>query len=216
MSPFKAIYKRFHAALTKEVKLLAYWMDKYADLDEYAKISGNEAIPGDFKELSTIVPVSDPSLVTSTQKMGRAQFLDSLIQSGNPTIDPMKVTAEMLTLMGVDPTSVMAEPTPPNPTEEEMVRLQLENLKAQIAEIYSRVNKNDVQSQAELIRANSEDTKRTADSVLALANAEEKASGLQNDQYIDELLRAKEGASEHVERKLKFGRAAQPELPEGK
>ena len=46
--------------------------------------------------------------------------------------------------------------------------------------------------------------------------AEEKASGLQNDQYIDELLRAKEGASEHVEQKLKFGRAAQPELPEGK
>ena len=216
MSPFKAIYKRFHAALTKEVKLLAYWMEKYAEMDEYAEISGNEATPADFKELSTIVPVSDPSLVTSTQKMGRAQFLDSLIQSGNPTIDPMKVTAEMLTLMGVDPTSVMAEPTPPNPTEEEMVRLQLENLKAQIAEIYSRVNKNDIQSQAEIIRANSEDTKRTADSVLALANAEEKASGLQNDQYINELLRAKEGASEHVERKLKFGRAAQPELPEGK
>lgn len=216
MSPFKAIYKRFHAALTKEVKLLAYWMDKYADMDEYARVSGNMAVPQDFKEMDVIVPVSDPSLVTSTQKMGRAQFLDNLIQSGNPAIDVAKVTAEELTLMGVDPTTVMAEPTPPNPTEEEMLKLQIENLKAQIAEIYSRVNKNNIQSEAEIIRANSEDTKRTADSVLALANAEEKQSGLQNQQYINELLRAKEGASAYVEDKLKFGQVAQKELPEGK
>lgn len=200
MSPFKAIYKRFHAALTKEIKLLSSLIDRYFDISDYRKISGPKASYMDFQTIDTIIPVSDPSLVTSTQKMGRAQFLAELLN--NPVFDPVKVSIEMVSLMGIDPTPLLAQPQQPDAYSQELALAQLENVKAQTEETKSRTRKNIVQSQAELIRANSEDTKRNADSILALANAEEKESGLQNPKHIKELKEAKENSAEVVENKL--------------
>lgn len=215
MSPFKAIYKRFHSALTKEIKMLAYWMKKYANFDDYIRVTGDKkASEADFEALDIVIPVSDPSLVTSTQKMGRAQFLESLLQ--NPTFDTAKVSMEMVSLMGIDPMPLLAQPPAPDPFVEETKKAQLENLIAQTQEILSRIRKNDTQSKAEVIRANSEDTKRTADSILALANAESKEAGIQNDMFINELKRAKESVSSYVEDKTDVEEISQPELPEGK
>lgn len=212
MSPFKAIYKRFHSALTKEIQLLSYWMKRYANMEEYAMISGKLAVPQDFDMLDIIIPVSDPSLVTSTQKMGRAQFLGELLQ--NPVFDPQKVSIEMVSLMGINPMPLLAQPQEPDPIDQQLRVEQLKNIQAQTAEIMSRTEKNVVSGASEMIRANSEDTKRTADSILALANAESKEIGEQNQKYIKQLEQAKEGVSAHIEDKLNLKNLSSKELPE--
>lgn len=106
--------KRAHRAMRQEFKLFAALFGEYLPDSPYPyPTPGGQAIMRqDFSNRVDIIPVSDPNITSSAQRMMRAQVY--LTMSGqNPQIwDARSVNVNMLTEMGTDPKKI-AEMLPP-------------------------------------------------------------------------------------------------------
>lgn len=113
---FTAIYKRVHRSLKKELKML-YRLNRLRLPEEayFNLLDTPEAISfKDYEDESIdIMPVSDPSVVTDTQRLGRAEFLMTFM--GNPMMDPQEILRRVLAAASIeDPDKLFAKDQGPS------------------------------------------------------------------------------------------------------
>lgn len=197
LSGFKAILKRLHRSLKKELQL--YYDMILEHLDDLKSFYGEvrflqDVEQSDFSRDYMIIPVSDEYYSTSLEKAQRSQFYLQLAMSGNPFINIQEATERGLQVLGIDNyKELIVQPQPQQP--DPMVQAQLQFIMKQI----ERLN---VQNQIDLIKATlekerteseilndanktqSETVKRSAEAISALANAEQKQAGINNPEYI--------------------------------
>ena len=95
MKVFTAVYKRLYRALTEEFLKLARLNNLYLNPNTYVDIVDMEINPDDF-DLTThkIYPAADPTAVSQTEKLLKAQGLMELLPTG--ILDPVKVVQRIL------------------------------------------------------------------------------------------------------------------------
>lgn len=96
MKVFTAIYKRVYRAYIKEFKKLFRLNSIYQENFEKAQLILDEQIgPQDYDQKSyDVCPTADPSAVSTTQKMQKAQMLMEVLPLG--TINPLEATKRIL------------------------------------------------------------------------------------------------------------------------
>lgn len=95
MKVFTAVYKRIYRSLAEEFEKLFRINEVYLDPQTYAEIVDVQVGPQDFsKQGYDICPGADPSAVSQTEKLLKAQGLMELLPMG--ILDPMEVTKRIL------------------------------------------------------------------------------------------------------------------------
>ena len=142
MKVFTAVYKRLYRALTEEFIKLARLNALYLNPQTYVDTVGMEVGPDDFKQvMHKIYPAADPTAVSQTEKLLKAQGLMELLPTG--ILDPVKVVQRILDAQEqpnwqellnaqVAQTGEMPPP-PPDPKLQEMqMKGQLEQQKIEL------------------------------------------------------------------------------------
>jgi chaperonin GroES len=119
---FTSIYKRVHRSLKHELDKLYRLNRIYLSPDAYQNVLDVppqilEQLRGDYAAGDVdVIPVSDPSVVTDMQKLGRAQFLTEMMMNGNPFLNGKEVTLRALKAANVeDADALVVDPPPPPP-----------------------------------------------------------------------------------------------------
>lgn len=116
LQAFSSIVRRTHRALRKEVKTLYRLNGKYLDEVEYFSVLDPEAKEGgeigrsDYNSsTNSVVPYSDPSIVSASQELLKTQVLQGFVQQG--TVNPQEATRRILEAMKIpDIDKLMAMP----------------------------------------------------------------------------------------------------------
>lgn len=96
MKVFTAVYKRIYRSLGEEFKKLYRLNSIYLNPNSYAETMDMPVGPDDFSlEDHRIYPGADPTAVSQTEKLMKAQGLMEMLQVGLP-LDPVKVMMRML------------------------------------------------------------------------------------------------------------------------
>lgn len=171
---FSAIYKRIHRSLKQELTKLYKLNGRYMQPEEYfrvldtmERVALQDYQGNDFD----VVPVSDPTVVTEAQRMGRAQAL--LPFAGDPMCDGQEIKRRYFEAIGVEGIDNLWAKQPPAP-DPKMVKI-MEELKNQREEIRAKVDK----MRAEIDNID-------ADSILKIAQAESAEAGRQLEQYLSQ------------------------------
>lgn len=165
---FSAIYKRIHRSLKQEFNKLKKLNAKYMQPVEYFTVldTQEKVAIEDYQDQSMdVVPVSDPTVVTEAQRMGRAQAL--LPFAGDPMIDGQEVKRRYFEAIGIENIEGLWAKQQPGPPPD---------LVAKIAETHAKIRK-----------INAEIVNIASDSVQKIANAEKAEPGPQLQQYQAEL-----------------------------
>lgn len=170
MIGLKSVYKRFHQALTQELRLILSWFVRYPNIDEYKSVVGPEGSEADFALVGSVIPVSDPNLITTISKATKAQQLQDMAQQG--LVDKTLAAMQVLDYAGIDPSTVI----PKEPSEAEKMAAaiqgaQLNLVKAQTFQALALALRAKDQGIGDLARANSETMARASKSMLDLKNA---------------------------------------------
>lgn len=142
MKTFTAITKRTHRSLGEEYRKLYRLNGIYMDPEEYFEVLdpeqkeyvGQQAFRDDYNEKSIdVVPVSDPNMVSDTQKILKAEALAEEARN-NPLVDPKKATIRKLQALGYEnPQELMQEQQPGPEQLEAMAKLKHDRMRAEAA-----------------------------------------------------------------------------------
>jgi len=106
----------------------------------------------DFDGRVDIVPVSDPNIISSTQRIAQAQAVMDLAEKHSDKVDLKKAIINMLKVMRVqDADSFMINE--PDPMAQQIQQLEIEKLKAEIAYIKSQMTVKNVEGMFSAISA---------------------------------------------------------------
>lgn len=95
MKVFTAVYKRIYRSLAEEFKKLYELNAEYLDPKTYVDVVDMEIGPEDFKaDQNNIFPGADPTAVSQTERLLKAQGLLELLPTG--ILDPVKVIMRVL------------------------------------------------------------------------------------------------------------------------
>ncbi len=96
MKVFTAVYKRIYRSLAEEFKLLYRLNGLYLNPHTYVDLVDMEIGPDAFKdEDHKIIPGADPTAISQTEKLMKAQGLQEMLAIGMP-LDPYQVMVRML------------------------------------------------------------------------------------------------------------------------
>ena len=143
MKVFTAVYKRIYRALDKEFKKVYLLNSIYLDPENYTKVLDLPADRSDFDpENYDICPGADPSAMSSTEKLLKAQGLMELLPSG--ALDPIEVIKRILqaqeqpnweSLFTKEVQASGQLQQQPDPKQMEMqMKMQMEQQKAQLSQ----------------------------------------------------------------------------------
>jgi hypothetical protein len=165
MKVFTAVYKRLYRSLAEEFQKLFDLNATYLNPETYQSVTGIETGPEDFrpqgdpkKYAYRICPGADPTAVSQTEKLMKAQGLMELLPLG--TLDPVQVTLRVLEAQeqpnyeqvlnkAIQETGQMPPP-PPDPKLQEM------QMKGQLAQQAAADKSANAQQKMELDRASAE------------------------------------------------------------
>lgn len=170
MTGLKSVYKRFHRALTNELRLILQWLKKYPDIQEYQAIAGEGATINDFDLIDFVIPVSDPNLITTISKATKAQ---QLLEMAQQNLIPANAAAiEICNFAGIDPTTVIPqEMSPAEKIAMQTSLAQLDLLKAQTTQALAMALRAKDQGIGDLYRADTEGVARTGRALADVRNA---------------------------------------------
>lgn len=95
MKVFTAVYKRIFRSLGEEFKKLYRLNEVYLNPDTYAQVLDTSVNPSDFDSKNyNICPGADPTAVSQTEKLMKAQGLMELLPTG--LLDPVAVVSRVL------------------------------------------------------------------------------------------------------------------------
>ena len=161
MTGLKSVYKRFHRALTQELRLILGWLMKYPDIQEYQAIAGEGASMADFAQIGSIIPVSDPNLITTISKATKAQQLLEMAQQ--QLIPGNSAAIQICDYAGIDPSTVIPqEMSPAEKLALETQMAQLDLIKAQTVQSLALALRAKDQGIGDLYRADTEGLARSA------------------------------------------------------
>ncbi len=113
---FTAIYKRIHRSLKHELNKLYRLNRVYGDEKSEYKVGDTwKAITKqDYVQGSGVEPVSDPTMVSDMQRLGRAQFLMQF--ANDPLCNPIEIRHRIFSAASIDGIDkVLLSQAPPNP-----------------------------------------------------------------------------------------------------
>jgi chaperonin GroES len=172
---FTAIYKRVHRSLKAEFAKLYRLNRIYGD--EVAQYKAGDAwkqiAKQDYVQGSGVEPVSDPTMVSDMQRMGRAQFLGGF--ANDPMMNGMEIRRRILKAAEIEDIDKLFNPNPQPPAELHIKGMELE------------IKDRERMDRAGLIDA--QKVQAYSSAILNLANAD-KAVGDQHIQWLDKVLRA--------------------------
>jgi len=175
MKLFTGIYQRIHRSLKEEVEKIIRLNRKHLTQEEYmAVLDDPEAIKAiDYsKDVTDVQPVSDPTIISETQKMLKAQ--DLLQFSGDPLVNQVVIRRryfEAVDQPNIEELMQVPEQGPPPELMLEMQKLQLE------------VQKTQQEFMIKIAELRLKGMKTEADAIESMANAEAKEAGIQIDAY---------------------------------
>lgn len=138
---FTAIHKRLHEAHSKEFKILAELCSQYIPEDGYPYLSpGKESqiMSTDFDERVDVIPVSDPNIISSTQRITQAQGVYTLAKENPDKMDRDAAIKNMLKNLRVADVEEYMMGEEPDPMQEKMIQLE-------VAEKQSKLEKTSVE-----------------------------------------------------------------------
>jgi hypothetical protein len=133
---FSAIHKRLHEAHAQEFKIMADLYSEFLPEQYPYMVEGAESVvlKADFDDRVDVVPVSDPNVVTNTQRIAQAQGVVELAAQAPEIYDMRAVHIRMLKAMQVNKVEELIpppnEPEPQDPITEGMGMLTGEAVKA--------------------------------------------------------------------------------------
>lgn len=117
LKTFTAIYKRIHRSLKMELDKIYKLNSMYLPDDGAGYRVNNEwktISRRDYQQGSGVEPVSDPSMVSDMQKLGRAQFLMTF--ANDPWFDARKIRERVLDAAMIEKADeLLVKALPPNP-----------------------------------------------------------------------------------------------------
>ena len=159
LKTFTAIFKRVHRSLKGELKKIYRLNRMYMAPESYFTLLDDpEAVhQADYEEESMdVVPVSDPTVVTDMQRLGKAQALLQFV--GDPFFNQLQLRYRYLVAIGAENIEqILIEPEPQvDPKAElEMMKFQLEALErteklpAEIAQMMAKSMEHIAKAEAE-------------------------------------------------------------------
>lgn len=97
MKVFTAVYKRIFRSLAEEFDKIYDLNHMYLDPETYVKVLDIKVDPSDFdRSTCDIEPGADPTAISQTEKLLKAQGLMELMQSAQGILDPIKVLERIL------------------------------------------------------------------------------------------------------------------------
>ena len=134
MKVMSGVQARLHAAMKKELRLLAKIVHDYMP-EEYAyEVDGDFSRTDDFDKRIDVIPVSDPNAATMSQRIMQYQAALQLAQQAPQLYDMGKLHRQMLEVLGIqDADSLIKLPDdikPADPVTENMMILKQEPVKA--------------------------------------------------------------------------------------
>ena len=105
MKVFTSIHKRLHEAHKNEFRIMAELVEEYMPDEGYPYVFGtHEAtlLPQDFDSRIDVIPVSDPNLASTAQRVAKAQSLLELRQQFPEIINEREACRRMLIALDVD------------------------------------------------------------------------------------------------------------------
>lgn len=141
MKVFTAVYKRTYRSLASEYKKLYRLNEVYLNPQTYVEVLDANVNPEDFKSIGyDICPGADPSAISQTERLLKAQSLAELLPMG--VLDPLKVVQRILEAKEIpnwqelihQETQQSGQPAQaPDPKAQEMqMKMQLEQQKAEM------------------------------------------------------------------------------------
>lgn len=131
---FTSIYKRIHRSLKQELALLARLNRLYLDDQAYFAFQDVEGAVGrqDYEQKDVdVIPVSDPTVVSDMQRLGRAQFIGQFL--GNPLMDQKAIITRELEAAGIPDIPALFAKQETNPEAAmQMMKLELEKRQADL------------------------------------------------------------------------------------
>lgn len=132
MKVFTAVYKRIYRSLKEEFAKLYRLNGTYLNPHTYVDIVDMEVGPEDFKyDAHRIVPGADPTAVSQSEKLMKAQGLAEMLAGGMP-LDPFKVMIRMLEAQEqpnwqelIPPQIMQSGQVPPPPPDPKVQALQM-------------------------------------------------------------------------------------------
>lgn len=144
---YSSIYKRVHRALKHELGLLYDLNAEYLDpqvyfefQDDEKAVSQQDYAVGDVD----VIPVSDPSIATDMQRIGRAQFLMQF--RGDPLVDPKEVDRRVFEAAGIQDIDTLWAKAPPAPDPKLVDNQEKNKLKARELDIKESESKANVEA----------------------------------------------------------------------
>lgn len=93
---FSAIFKRIHRSLSEELQIIRFW-NHMMRAPQYSKVVDSSKFPVSQEDFANdeldFIPVSDPSVVTDSQKMAKVQFMMQFMN--DPYINQMELRKEI-------------------------------------------------------------------------------------------------------------------------
>lgn len=134
MKVMSGVQARLHAAMKKELRLLARIVHDYMP-EEYAyEVDGDFSRTDDFDKRIDVIPVSDPNAATMSQRIMQYQAALQLAQQAPQLYDMGKLHRQMLEVLGIqDADDLIKLPDdikPSDPVTENMMILKQEPVKA--------------------------------------------------------------------------------------
>ena len=119
MKVMSAVQARIHAAMGKELVILAEIIKDFGPEEYPYEVEGNQSLKQDFDDRVDIVPVSDPNSGTMAMRIMRWQAVLQLSSSAPQVYDIKKLHRKMIDVLGVEqanelvPTDDDMKPTDP-------------------------------------------------------------------------------------------------------
>jgi chaperonin GroES len=97
MKVFTAVYKRIYRSLSEEFDKIFDLNAMYTDPNHMVTVLDMQIGPEDFdRSVCDIIPGADPSAMSQTEKLMKAQGLMELLQAAGPLLDPIKIISRVL------------------------------------------------------------------------------------------------------------------------
>mgnify|MGYP003557561512 CR=1 FL=1 len=132
MKVFTAVYKRIYRALDKEFKKVYKLNGVYLNPETYVKVLDTQVGPADFDSADyDVCPGADPTAMSSTERLMKAQGLMEMLPSFGPMMNPVEVLKRVLQAQEqpnwesiVAPEVMASGQPPPPPPDPKMMAVQ--------------------------------------------------------------------------------------------
>lgn len=166
---FSAIYKRIHRSLKQELACLYRLNRLYLQPQEYFVFQDQEGAVAQQDYAADdvdVIPMSDTTMVTDMQRMGRAQFLMQFMAA--PGMNPQEIEKRVLTAAGIADIDSLFLPQNQGPSPEQMQALaELELRKKELEQKDRELDLKEASTRADVAAKEATARKTTVETLLA-------------------------------------------------